>query len=242
MFGLKTILFGGHPALHRQEIGGGWGGYTKSDMHGVAAGLVAGTWVATAIGWRPAEAIAKGDLVLTFDRGLRPVREVTRGRLWSSDDRCPRILWPLRVPAGALGNQQEMTVLPEQSVMLESDAADLLYGDPFTLVRAADLDGFRGIERVVPETVALDVIQLHFDEDEIVFANAGALVHCPSAQGLEIATLDGACKATGYEVLTCDEAALLLECLRDEDAVAGDWTPANTPASQVLPGYAAVFS
>ncbi len=223
MFGLKT-LFGGSPVAHRQETGGARGGMTSFHGFGIADGLAAGTLVATAMGWRPAEAIARGDLVLTFDRGMQPVREVTRGRLWRFEERCPRSLWPLCVPAGALGNQHPMMLLPEQSVMLESDAADMIYGDPFTLVSAADLDGFRGIERVAPDMPALEVVQLHFDGDEVVYANAGALVHCPGAPKIALDSMAGA-DCSGYTVLPSSEAEMLLDCIADEDAVTGGWTP-----------------
>ena len=48
----------------------------SDDVSGEAyrtTGLVAGTRIATAMGWRAVEAIAVGDLVLTFDNGLQPV-------------------------------------------------------------------------------------------------------------------------------------------------------------------------
>lgn len=222
MFGLKTMAAGGARAFHRQETGGGSGGSAGNGASGLAAGLVAGTRVATAMGWRPVEAIARGDLVLTFDRGLQPVREVTRGYLWDSEDFCPAGLWPLHVPEGALGNQQEMMVLPEQSLMLESDTGDRLFGDPFSLVLAAHLEGVRGIERVPPEAAGVEVIQLRFDGDEIVFVNAGALVHCPGLGLIDLGAAD-----EGYDVLPRDAAEILIDGLRDEDALAEDWTPAT---------------
>lgn len=219
MFGLKTKLFGGEPRAYRQEIGGTRGSHKTSRTAGLASGLVAGTLVATAMGWRPAEAIAQGDLVLTFDRGMQPVRAVTKGLHWDNETACPKALWPLTVPAGALGNQQPMTLLPEQCAMVESDTADILFGDPFSLVSASDLDGFRGIERS-ESTRLLDVIQLHFDGDEVVFANAGALLLCPSLRVINVAELLGARPdTTRYTPLHADEAKMLVEGLEDEDAV-----------------------
>lgn len=222
MFGLKKRIFDDAQIARRQEIGGTWGSYQSQKATGVAAGLVAGTLVATAMGWRPVEAIAEGDLVLTFDRGMQPVRGVIRAINWDHDTECPKSLWPLKVPAGALGNRSDMTLLPEQSVMVESDTADMLFGDPFTLLNAADLDGFRGIERVHPEA-EIDVIQLNFDDDEIIFANAGALVFCPSLAVINMAELMRERDVAEYATLPSDEAAMLIECLRDEDVVAGGW-------------------
>ena len=114
-------------------------------------------------------------------------------------------------------------LLPEQSVMVESDTADMLFGDPFTLLNAADLEGFRGIERDYP-TGEIEVVQLQFDEDEVVFANAGALVFCPSTRAFKVeALLDVQPQAAGYRALPSDEAAMLIDCLVDEDVVAGGW-------------------
>lgn len=219
MFGLKTNLFGQELRAHRQETGGVRGAAKKTKPSGLATGLVAGTMVATAMGWRLVEAIAKGDMVLTFDRGLQPVRALTRGVHWDRTTPCPNLLWPLKVPAGALGNQDAMTLLPEQCVMVESDTAEMLFGDPFTLLNGADLAGFRAIKPAAPDCV-LDVIQLHFDDDEVVFANAGALVFCPSLRVINMAELLAARPDTApYTPLPADEAAMLIECLVDEDAV-----------------------
>ena len=216
MFGLYKKVFGFDPRTHRQEIGGSWSGH-KTKTVGLASGLVHGTRVATAMGWRDVDALAVGDLVLTFDRGMQPIRAITRGALWQSDDACPESLWPLKVPVGAIGNNEPMILLPEQPIMVESDAAEELFGDPFSLINAADLDGFRGIERAIP-MVELDVVQLHFDNDEVVFAASGALLFCASLQVINMAELlnahpDAAC----YMVLPQTQAELLIEFLIDED-------------------------
>lgn len=219
MFGLKTKPAGAKPQAYRQETGGTPGASKRTKPAGLASGLVAGTMVATAAGWRPVEAIAQDEMVLTFDRGLQPVRALTRGVHWDGDTPCPRSLWPLHVPAGALGNQHPMTLLPEQCVMVESDTADMLFADPFALLSAADLEGFRAIARAEPPAV-LEVTQLQFDDDEVVFANAGALVFCPSLRVLNMAELFAARPDSArYTPLPADEAAMLVECLVDEDAV-----------------------
>ena len=221
MFGLKTKLFGGEPRTHRQETGGAWGAYKTSN----AAGLVAGTTIATAMGWRPIDAIAEGDLVLTFDRGMQSVRAITRSRHWDSDHACPKALQPLSVPAGALGNQSDMTLLPEQCVMIESDSGDMLFGDPFSLLHAADLAGLRGIERIAPD-LQIEVIQLHFDDDEVVFADAGALVFCPSLRVINVAELlEARPDAVRYVPLPGALAKTLVDCLADEDAVTQPYAP-----------------
>ena len=115
---------------------------------------------------------------LAFDGGMQTVVRVERSVLWNSPKNCPEHLWPLQVPAGALGNQREMYLLPEQNVMVESDAAEECFGDPFALIPAAALTGFREISRVkLHEEIV--VYTLHFEHEQIVFACSGALFHCP---------------------------------------------------------------
>ena len=172
---------------------------------GVMSGLIEGTRVATAMGWRPIEAIAVGDKVLTFDAGLQPVTRIERRALWSGESACPARFWPLEVPAGALGNRDVMHILPNQGVMLESDAAELAYDDPFALVPALALEGVNGIHRTPPRP-ATEVLVLHFETDQVVFANSGALFFAPSSRDLLdrafgdqaaaiAATAQGACAA-----------------------------------------------
>jgi len=174
---------------------------------GIMTGLVEGTRVATAMGWRPVEAIAMGDKVLTFDAGLQRVTEVLRDPLWSGESACPRRFWPLEVPRGALGNRTVIRVLPDQAMLLESDAAEALYGDPFALLAGEVLEGIRGIVRVPPKRDQY-VVVLHFAEDQVVFDETGALFFAPSSRDL----LDRAMRDDEgplYTVLPPDEARAL---------------------------------
>lgn len=184
----------------------------------VSTGILAGTMVATASGWRSIDKVAEGDMVLTFDDGMQPVRRVTRRTGWSADLASPDRLWPLMVPKGAIGNTRDMTLMPSQNVMIESDAAEEIWGDPFTVVPAATLDGWRGIARVCPaETV--EVITLHFDEDQVIFADGGALVFCHHGGDLIEDALSGR-TASRYPVLVRVTAdALMEQILFDEDRI-----------------------
>ncbi|SOC01849.1 Hint domain-containing protein [Rhodobacter maris] len=166
--------------------------------YGLAEGIVAGTHIATAMGWRPVEAITAGDLVMTFDHGLRPVRRITRAPLFAGPSGCPRPLMPLAVPTGALGNGAPLLLLPEQSVLVESDLAEIRYGDPFALIPAAALEGWRGIDRITPHQ-RTEVVVLECDTDEVLYANGTGLIHCGAVHGQPIdAFLE---QAAGYTVL-----------------------------------------
>ena len=181
-------------------------------------GLVAGTKVATSAGWAQIETIREGQKVLTFDGGLQTVIAITRHALMA--DTMDIASWPLSVPAGALGNREDMMILPHQSVMIESDAAEDMTGDPFALIPGAALVGFRGITQERPAEW-VEVIQLHFAQDEIVFANIGALFLC-RAQADLMSDMGG----SSYDVLDMDVAEDLVDCLMFEDDA---HAPSTTP-------------
>ena len=43
---------------------------------GITHGLVAGTNVASNLGWRAVDALSVGDMVLTFDNAMQPIVEI----------------------------------------------------------------------------------------------------------------------------------------------------------------------
>ncbi len=186
------------------------------------SGLIAGTKVATRAGWAKVETIKAGQQVLTFDGGLQTVIAVTRHVLMADNRNIAS--WPLFVPAGALGNREDMTILPHQSVMIESDTAESLIGDPFAVIPGAALNGLRAISQSRP-TDWVEVIQIHFAQDEIVFANIGALFLCRAKSDLM-----SDAKHTSYDVLPMSMAEDLVDCLMFEDAGDHPYVPAQYAA------------
>lgn len=180
-------------------------------------GLLAGTKVATAMGWRGVEALAPGDQVLTFDRGLQPLVEVTRQTFWVADMMAPAAYASVHVPAGALSNSVDLELLPDQGVLVETDAACDAYGDPFAVIAASALVGYRGISRVPPRT-QIEVITLIFARAEVVYAAGGALAHCPRAQ-VQLSELGR--DVGGYDVVPARDAAFLVDCMKLEAATFG---------------------
>jgi len=192
----------------------------------MAFGLAAGTLVATPSGWRPVESLIPGDMALTFDGGMQPLRHVLTDTLWSAEGPCPFPFWPLLVPTGTLGNRLPLALMPEQYVLVESDLAEALCEDPFMLVPATALDGVLGIERV-PPAVPQEVYALFFEQDEIIFVNGSALLHCPvegAGATLPLVALAGEAAQGGYRVLP-EEAARVLT--------------ADLHAAPIMNGYAA---
>jgi Hint domain-containing protein len=176
-------------------------------------GLLAGTQVATGMGWRAVEALAAGDMVLTFDAGLQPLVEVRRDVFWAADTTVPRAYASVHVPAGALGNAQDIELLPDHGVLIESDAACDAYGDPFAVIPAKALEGFRGITRIAPRT-QIEVITLIFACDQVIYADGGALLHCPRAY---VPLDELGAQRIGYDVIPARDAAFLVECMKVED-------------------------
>lgn len=174
------------------------------------SGIVAGTKVATEFGWRDVASLQAGDKVLTFDNGLQTLGGLTRTPLWDANSACPRAFWPLTVPAGVLENDGPIMLLGNQGVMLESDIAEELYGDPFALIPAAALEGVHGIERTYPND-PIDVITLHFEDAQVVFADHGTLLFCAAgADLLDMAAAPKAARNT-YQMLPVKSANALVQ-------------------------------
>ena len=176
-------------------------------------GLLAGSQIASAMGWRAVEALAPGDLVLTFDNGLQPLIELRRDTFWVADMMLPAAHASVLVPAGALGNSKDLELLPDQGVLIESDAACDAHGDPFAVVAAKALVGYRGITRIAPRT-QVEVITLVFADEQVIYADGGALVHCPRPH-ICLSNLGG--DMGGYDVIPARDAGFIVECMIAED-------------------------
>lgn len=142
------------------------------------AGLISGTTVATEAGWRPAEALRPGDRLLSFDHGVQEVVELQRERLRRLSDHPGAPLYALEVPAGALENEAPLWLMPDQGVLLESDKALEILGDPFAVVPARALLGVNGI-RLSDPGKGVSITTLGFARDEAVYVAGGPLLYCP---------------------------------------------------------------
>lgn len=191
----------------------------RPSLTDLTSGLIAGTRVATPSGWRDVAAIAVGDQVLTFDGGLQKVTSVRHTHCDSSHDLGDSTKWPVLIPAGTFGDHEEMTVLPGQPVMIEADLAEDLFGDPFAIVPAHTLVGYAGIDRVLPASLT-HIVSLAFDGDEVVFANRGGLLVCPTSTDLLDAELPA------YPTLTDNISALLVNAMKVAPAAQGGYRAA----------------
>lgn len=191
------------------EISGAFDGGLEAASHG----LMAGTRVATMMGWRGVESLAKGDMVLTFDNGMKEITDIRRVTICLDAEQTEPALWPVIVPADALGNKEQLTLLPDQGVMLECEAASDLYGDPFAVVVVRALENVNGIHRAPPKT-RIELISISFKDDQVIYAEGGALILCPSTTTTLDRLIDGT--FSEYEVLGAGEAEQLVACFELE--------------------------
>lgn len=206
MFGLRRAVPGG---THRiaEASGAAGAGLNKRSLR---SGMISGTRVATQHGWCDVTKITPGDRVLTFDGGLQVIQSVHQEYM---SQRLAESL--LEVPALALGNRETVFLAETQNVMVESDTAEELFGDPFTLIPALALEGIRGIRRVTAPSEAR-IVTLEFAQDQVVFANIGALFFCPRSNVVDLVAAAQS-DVPNYEPLSLSEACLLVEALAIED-------------------------
>lgn len=200
----------GHVARRASEASGAIDGMLITGQ----AGLVGGTRVASNLGWRAVDALCVGDSVLTFDHGMQRIADIQRETLWMQDGG----LRPLVIPHGAMYNRAEILLMPDQGLLVESDAAIDALGDPFAVIPARALEGFRGVRKAGPAE-RLDVTTLSFVLDEVIYVEGGMLAHCPRPRRIMMDADDEA--DVLYDVLDADAARSLVECLIDEDNLAG---------------------
>jgi hypothetical protein len=184
--------------------------YRDPVLNGAGCGLVEGTTVATQDGWRAVESLRKGESVLTFDGGAQRVIAVLRDQIWGGLGSCPEHLWPLHVPQGVIGNGREMLVMPHQGVLIESDEITDQWGDPYAVVPAAALAVLDGVEREEPYGT-VEVVLPIFEEDQMVFADQGALCFCQAHWGVSVGYVPKTGAAQNYNMLPLPVAARLLE-------------------------------
>ncbi|EEW24114.1 Hint domain-containing protein [Rhodobacter ferrooxidans] len=137
------------------------------------SGLTAGTLVETATGWRGVETLRSGDRVQSFDGGLRQVVGLDRGWLLPGEAAL------LLVPGGAFDNCTDLTLAPDQHLLIDTEGDAELPDDAMALIPAAALVGFRGTSRLTKHQ-PVELITPLFADVEAIWTNSGTLLHCPA--------------------------------------------------------------
>lgn len=162
-----------------------------------------GTRIATATGERPVEDLRPGDLIVTLDHGLQPLR-------WAGGSRRLAVgaLAPVRIRAGALGNTADLRVSPQHRLLVSGWQVGLLFAEDEVLVPAIALVNGTTVTR--DEGGLVDYFHLLFDRHEILMSDgAPSESFHPGDQGWQ--ALDAAAR---------DEILLLFPELADQRASA----------------------
>jgi hypothetical protein len=140
----------------------------------VGTGLLATTMVETARGWQRAETLRLGDSLYTLDGGLAPILGLDRQWIIPQPD-----LHTVHVPGGTIDNDADLSLLSGQMILLDTMGDRLLPDAALVLIPATALVGWRGCTRgaLAQKT---EVISPLFAAEEIVYANAGTMLRCPS--------------------------------------------------------------
>ena len=131
-----------------------------------------GTTILTERGEIAVEDLSVGDLVVTRDNGLQPIRWIGSRALDGAALAAAPKLNPIRIRAGALGQglpRQDLLVSPQHRVLVRSTIAQRMFGAAEVLVAARQLTAIEGIEELRVDTV--EYFHILFDRHEIVLSN-----------------------------------------------------------------------
>ncbi|MCF3973044.1 Hint domain-containing protein [Paracoccus salsus] len=164
----------------------GAGTNARLNRNGAVICFAAGTAIATSTGEVAVETLRVGDLVVTRDRGLQPVRWIARRRVGSGLLAAMPQLRPIHIAEAALGAglpRRDLLVSPQHRLLVRSEIARRMFGTDEVLVAARHLCGLPGI-LARPGTAPVDYWHFACDRHEVVFAHgapAEALYPGPQA-------------------------------------------------------------
>lgn len=147
------------------------GTMTFTDIETVVPCFTPGTLILTAQGPRAIEDLRQGDLVLTRDNGLQPIRWIGQRHLSLAELVVRPNLRPVRIAKGSLEGglpNRSMMVSPQHRMLMEGGRPQMLFGETEVLVAATHLTMMAGIRQVLPNGVTY--IHMMFDQHEIVNA------------------------------------------------------------------------
>lgn len=129
-----------------------------------------GVRILTDRGERAIEDLAVGDLVLTRDNGLQPIRWIGSVRLDAGQLARQDRMRPIRIRAHALGQgvpARDLVVSPQHRVLVRSRVARKMFGADEVLVAARQLLQIPGID-VALDLPEVEYFHMLFDRHEVV--------------------------------------------------------------------------
>jgi hypothetical protein len=122
----------------------------------------------------PVEALRIGTRVHTLDGGLTRILALDR-RTLPPQAECALI----HVPGGLHDACSDLMLVPGQHLLIDTLGCDAHGAAPYLLVPALALTSDPLVHRELPD-LQIEVITPLFAEEEVIFANSGVLLHCPS--------------------------------------------------------------
>lgn len=132
----------------------------------------AGTKIKTPSGNVSVETLKAGDTISTLDHGDCPLRWVYSHKFDARDLTSKPKLRPVRIMAGALGNnlpEHDLLLSRQHRVLVNSKVAERLFGSSEVLISAIKLTEFPGIF-IDDNVTEIEYFHLLFDQHEIIFA------------------------------------------------------------------------
>ncbi|MCK0138981.1 Hint domain-containing protein [Aliiroseovarius sp. F47248L] len=172
--------------------------------------------ILTERGERPIQDLRPGDMVVTRDNGLQPIRWMGQKTVSGTGK-----LAPIQIAQGQFGNDKPLLVSPQHRMVYSGHEATLLFAQREVMVPAKHLLDGKGV--VTKPMDQVTYFHMMFDRHEVVFANKAATESFhPGHEGL------GAIEAAARE-----ELFVLFPDLRADPRHYGD------TARMVLKGYEA---
>jgi Ca2+-binding RTX toxin-like protein len=123
-----------------------------------------GARILTQWGERPVESLRLGDLVVTRDHGLQPIRWVGKRSVPGLGDFAP-----ISIASSVMGGQEALLVSPQHRVLFTGYQAELLFGESEVLIAAKHMVNGRDV--TVSPRDAVTYIHIMFDRHEIIYAD-----------------------------------------------------------------------
>src|SRR6056297_1234029 len=122
-----------------------------------------GARILTQWGERPIEMLRLGDMVVTRDHGLQPVR-------WIGERTVPAtgIFAPISIASSVMGGHEALLVSPQHRLLFTGYRAELLFGESEVLIAAKHLVNGRDV--TVSERDVVTYIHIMFDRHEVIYA------------------------------------------------------------------------
>lgn len=145
-----------------------------SDSGAAVPCFARGTMISAQRGAVAIEDLREGDMVLTGDNGLQPIRWIGSRKLSAAELEAKPNLRPIRIREGALGRNtpsRDLLVSPQHRVLVRSKIAQRMFGTLEILVAAKHLRESDGID-AAEDLAEVEYFHMLFDRHEVVFANA----------------------------------------------------------------------